>query len=98
MNCCACVSWRSAFAGRRFRGRSYLSPLIGAIFDGTTGDTLDTGQAASLQSAAETFIANMSSDGFSLLVASYTDVSSTAVTRAVVNPKVCTMRKRVNGR
>lgn len=97
-NVAMCMSWRSAFAGRRFRGRSYLGDLGFNVISGTSPNLIATTQLAAADARGSDFISTMSAAAHSLLVASYVDMSSTNVIREVTNPRVCTMRKRANGR
>jgi len=98
MNAAACFSWRTALAGRAHRGRSFIGPMIPSMLDATHPDKIDSSTLSALTTLGNAFIAGLVADGFPLLVASYTHVSADDVTRCVVNPKVCTVRKRVNGR
>jgi len=98
MNAAACVSWRTLLAGRSHRGRSYIGPLTATMADAVHPDLLSSTPLAALSAQSSDFIANMSSAGFPLLVASYLTSVATLVTRSVVNPKICSQRKRTNGR
>jgi hypothetical protein len=98
MNAAACVGWRTSLAGRSHRGRSYIGPLSANMADATHPDLLSSTPLAALSAQSATFISDMSSGGFPLLVASYKLGVATVVSRAVVNPKICSQRKRTNGR
>ena len=98
MQAAACVSWRTALSGRSNRGRSYLGPFTASMADATHPDKLSSTPFTSLVTLSSDFIAAMAAGGFPLQVASYKLSSARHVTHSVVNPKVCSQRKRVNGR
>lgn len=97
-NAAVVCSWRTALAGRSHRGRNYISPPSFAFFNTASPDLVDPTSKADLLAAATSFISAMTSDTFPLVVASYKLASATAVLSAVINNKICTQRKRVNGR
>lgn len=98
MNAAICYSWRTLLAGRSHRGRSYIGPTGPNRIDTTHPDQWDPTFLINGTSRGNSFIAAMDSAGFPLQVASYTLADSFPVDHVVVNPKVCTQRRRVNSR
>lgn len=96
--CAAVLSWRTATSGRSHRGRSYVGPLTQDAVDLVSPDLLVASEAAFLFGAATAFLAQLATGGFPLVVASYTLSTAEDVGSVKVNPKMCTMRKRANGR
>jgi hypothetical protein len=98
LNSAACFSWRTPLGGRSNRGRSFIGPLTIASLSATQPDILQSGPLTAMQSSCDTLITQLVSDSIPLVVASYTLASARQVTAAKVNPKLCTQRRRVNGR
>jgi hypothetical protein len=98
MNTAVVASWRTSLAGRSHRGRSFLGALGHNSLDSTAPDRVNPTQVTNITTRGGVFIANMSTGTFPLVVASYKLSSARDVTRCVCNPKLCTQRKRVNGR
>jgi hypothetical protein len=97
-NVSMCSSWRTALGGRAHRGRSYLGPPTNSFVDNTAPDLWFTSQVTNQTTRGTAFIGVMLDAGFPLGVASYVNSSIEHVTRCVVNPRICTQRKRTNGR
>jgi hypothetical protein len=98
MQVAMCVSWRTGFAGRSKRGRSFIGPMSNSAIDGSKPDMLNTAYVTTYGASSNAMIGNFVTDGFELVVASYTLGTAESVQQAIVNPHLCTMRKRVNGR
>jgi hypothetical protein len=91
-------SWRTALGGRAHRGRSYLGPPTNNFVDTAAPDLWFATQVTNQTTRGTAFIAVMLDAGFPLGVASYVNSTIEHVTRCVVNPRICTQRKRTNGR
>jgi hypothetical protein len=95
----ACVeSWRTGIAGRSHRGRSYIGPIGNNFTDPSIPDRISSTPLAAIDGNAASLITSLASDDCTLVVASYTLSTADEVTNNVTNPKICTVRKRVNGR
>lgn len=93
-----CVSWRTGIAGRSHRGRSYIGPLGNNFTDPSVPDRISATPFAAIDGNAASLITGLASDDATLVVASYTLATADEVTNNVTNPRICTVRKRVNGR
>jgi hypothetical protein len=98
MNAALCSSWRTGLSGRSFRGRSYIGPIRANAVDVSQPDKIDPDVASSFQTAVDTLLGDLSSADVPLYVASYKLAEANIVDTAKINPLVCTVRKRVNGR
>jgi hypothetical protein len=98
MQAACCVSWRTLTAGRSHRGRNYIGPLTVDWVNATAADLITISKRDTMFGAATEFIADLASLGFPLVVASYKLSSAENVSSVVINTKICTQRKRVNGR
>ncbi len=89
----AVVSWRTAFAGPSFRGRTFLGPLGNTAI---TAGSLNSAFLTAVNPAAAAVITNMPAhaNGGGLCVRSGVRQVDTLVTAANVNSKVDTLRKR----
>lgn len=86
------VSWRTPFAGKSFRGRTYLGPIAVSAL---TGGILSTPVTTAVQNAANALIAaSNAAANWSLVVRSTKLNVSTVVTSGVANSKVETQRRR----
>jgi hypothetical protein len=98
MNVALCIGWRTNLAGRSHRGRNYLGPLGNDTVDSATPDLLGSGLASTMDGRGDAMVAGLIADGVALVVASYLNSSAEDVARTKTNPRVCTQRKRVNGK
>jgi hypothetical protein len=98
LNSAAVWSWRTPLGGRSNRGRSFIAPITVSAIKAGAPDVLETAPLAAMQAAAEALITALVGDSIPLVVASYKLASARQVTAAKVNPRVCTQRRRVNGR
>jgi len=89
----AVVSWRTAFAGPSFRGRTFLGPLGSTAI---TAGSLNSAFLSAVNPAAVGMLTNMPAhaNGGGLCVRSNTKQLDTLVTACNVNSKVDTLRKR----
>lgn len=87
------ISWRTAFSGRRNRGRSYTVGLIET--DASDTDTVVPARVTSLAAAASALIADVLAIGRELVVASFTHNQTRAIISAVVENVVDSMRRRL---
>jgi len=86
------VSWRTPFAGRSFRGRTYLGPIAVSAL---TGGILSTPVVTACQNAANAYVAaSNSAAAWDAKVWSEKLQSSSQITSAVANSKVETQRRR----
>jgi hypothetical protein len=86
------IGWRTALAGRRFRGRTFLGPLVTYALSGT-GFT--TACVSTVNTAAAALISGLAADNMELVVLSkMADGASTPVTQGVFNSQVDTLRSR----
>lgn len=98
MQAALCASWRTGLAGRSFRGRSYIGPIGANRIDPTAPDHIDPGVVTTFTSQANGLIDDLTTGDFPLEVASYKLSETNLVDTVKINPLVCTVRKRVNGR
>lgn len=102
------VSWKTGFAGRSRRGRTYLS---GVSEDGITGNEINADRLASIRGLVTDFIADMTAAGFQLAIASYfsgvdgngdpiprATALVTPVLTAIVDKWLDSQRRRLQGR
>lgn len=86
------VSWRTAFAGRSFRGRTYLGPIAVSAL---TGGILSTPVTTACQNAANAYVAASTADpDWIASVWSEKLQTGSDITSAVANSKVETQRRR----
>jgi hypothetical protein len=89
----AVCTWRTAIAGRRFRGRSYIGPLtIGVVSSAAISSTF----VNAANTAVTTLLSNIAGTTFDLCVASHANDSSESVTSGVFTSAVRTMRSRAS--
>ncbi len=86
------VTWRTASAGRSYRGRTYFGPfLYSACADGIWG----SGQTTALQTAAAALISSIAANGsLKLCVLSRRHNTVTPITSSFVRNSVYTQRRR----
>lgn len=90
--CCAVVTWQTDIAGRRYRGRSYLSSLTES---NVTGNFLITSYRDRLQQFADRQIVEFGNDPeWSFVVLSRVASTSNRVISAVARDQVKTQRRR----
>jgi len=86
------VSWRTAYAGRSFRGRTYLGPLGSSAL---TNNVISTGVNTAVTNATNALVAaSVAASGWDLVVWSEKLQSSNPVISGVTNSKVETQRRR----
>jgi hypothetical protein len=86
------VSWRTPFAGKSFRGRTYLGPIaVSAI----TGGILNTPVTTAVQNAANALVAaSNSSVDWDMVVWSTKLNTQSTISSGVANNKLETQRRR----
>jgi hypothetical protein len=89
------VSWRSSTIGKRYRGRTYM-PLITESHqnDGVLGAGYVTAATAFANAMLDMTLPNASWGEYSLVVRSRVGGFSTIMTSFVVQPIICTQRRR----
>lgn len=98
MNAALCMSWRTILSGRSHRGRSYIGPIGANLLDASVPDMIDSTYTTAMVTNGSAMLAGFIADNLELVVASYVLATADGVVNVVPNPRVCTMRKRVNGR
>jgi hypothetical protein len=90
----ALVRWETGqvVAGKRFRGRTFLVPLVRDAYDSV--GTLQSATITTLQTAANTYLTNQAADGVTPMVYSRTHHTNRAITGAVIPDKVVILRSR----
>jgi len=95
-NVAFCISLRTALAGRRFRGRKYITAIPETA---VTGNTLDSTHVADILSGAATLMADLTANGTPMSVFSRTGLTLVGVTAIVaVDNTVDSQRRRLTGR
>jgi hypothetical protein len=92
--CAAVVSWRTAFAGPAYRGRTFLGPLLTTA---VTGPSLSAAFLTAVNAAVPTMITNLASHvgGLGgLMVRSQAKTTDSYVQSGNMNSKVDTLRSR----
>lgn len=93
----ALISWRTPYAGPRYRGRTYLGPLGANVIDGDSGQIIG-GLQANILDAGTDLIADIAAlgDGYALGV--YSAVAGfqalTPITSCAAQFRVATQRRR----
>lgn len=95
-NVTAAFSWRTGFAGRKFRGRNYHVGIDGDQIN--ANDTIVGGYIAVLSAAAAQFLVSLAAESLKLVVFHRSDDSATDITGFVVDQLVDSMRTRLAGR
>lgn len=90
------ASWRTGFAGRKFRGRIYAVGLPEQLVN--LDDSITSPETATLASAASAIIANLVAAGFQLAVFHKLDNTFTPVVTAIVENLVDSQRRRLANR
>lgn len=83
----------TALRGRSYRGRIYL-PFIDE--SQTSSGKITTGTVTSMATAWATFLTDMGTDGWTLVVASYLHSTAQAVTGLTVESESATQRRRMS--
>ena len=91
--CAAVATWRTALAGKSYRGRSFMGPIISTAQNGQAWNSTNVGQ---WNTALGTFLTNVGSTMFDLCVASITKDSSESVITGAFTGAMRTMRSRAN--
>lgn len=98
MQACIVASWRTALAGRAHRGRTFMGPTGPNRINPAAPNEVEPSSIINIATRGTTLIADLSMAGTNLKVASYVHSTAEPVTRIVVNPLICTQRRRVNGK
>lgn len=95
-NVTSTVSWRSGFAGRSYRGRTYMVDTPSDNI--TTLETINGTRAAALGTWGQALITGLASIGHGLGVASFTHNALRGVISLVIDTILDSMRRRLPGR
>jgi hypothetical protein len=91
--CAMVVTWRTALAGKSYRGRSYLGPMLNSA----RADTQWIGSNVSQVNAdVAAFLANVAGTAWDLCIASEVKNSSESVITGGATTAIRTMRSRAN--
>lgn len=95
-NVAFCVSLRTAFAGRRFRGRKYFSGIPTSM---QVENTVDNAFGDAMVAAVQDLISNLATNGTPLAIISNTGLAVTDVVAAIATDYyIDSQRRRLTGR
>jgi hypothetical protein len=86
------ISWRTAFSGRSYRGRTYVGPC--AVAARGPNAVIATAQRDAILAAAQALRTGLSTDQYSLVVYSRKLFGASPITSALVGPYFDTQRRR----
>lgn len=93
----ACLSWQTAYAGPRYRGRTYIGPLATSTLSASTGQISGSAQT-SLLNAGTQLISDIAGNGAGFALGVYSAVSGfqaiTPITSCVARFRTATQRRR----
>jgi hypothetical protein len=91
-NCACVISWRTAFAGRQYRGRTYAGPFSEAWVN---GNTASAGLLGVLGDFASQFASVDLPNGWSPAIVSFTHSTIQLITGFVIDYLLDSMRRRL---
>lgn len=96
-----CLSWKSAIANRKYRGRTFLTGLHSGFINSTNSDRLVSTFVSDMTTALSQWVAAWQANtDWRFIILSETDRQANvaapyeAVTSGTVNPLVCVQRRR----